>query len=194
MWEETPGRPHDLVQRRLRGGTVVRGAPAQRGDPGRGGAGLAFRRSVVRLKRGPAQRVKDWPLLEQAAEALVSAAQMNVIEFHTWNSTIRNIDKPDRMVFDLDPGADVAWTHVQEAALLTRALLTELGLSSWLKTSGGKGLHIVVPLAPRLSYDAVKDLSQAIVQHPCADHSGALRRQEPTGEPRRPDLRRLPAQ
>jgi DNA primase len=69
------------------------------------------------------------------------------------------------MVFDLDPGAGVAWTHVQEAALLTRALLTELGLSSWLKTSGGKGLHVVVPLAPRLSYDAVKDFSQAIVQH-----------------------------
>jgi bifunctional non-homologous end joining protein LigD len=99
------------------------------------------------------------------AEALVSAAQLNVIEFHTWNSTIRNIDKPDRMVFDLDPGAGVVWTHVQEAALLTRALLTELGLASWLKTSGGKGLHIVVPLAPRLSYDAVKDFSQAIVQH-----------------------------
>ena len=54
MWEETPGRLHDLVQRRLRGGTVGRGAPAQRGDPGRGGAGLGFRRSVVRLKRGPA--------------------------------------------------------------------------------------------------------------------------------------------
>jgi bifunctional non-homologous end joining protein LigD len=111
-----------------------------------------------------------WPghaaLLEvPTAEALVSTTQMNVIEFHTWNSTTRNIDKPDRMVFDLDPGAGVAWTHVQEAALLTRALLTELGLSSWLKTSGGKGLHIVVPLAPRLSYDAVKDFSQAIVQH-----------------------------
>jgi bifunctional non-homologous end joining protein LigD len=66
-----------------------------------------------------------WPgqaaLLEvPIAEALINAAQMNVIEFHTWNSTIRNIDKPDRMVFDLDPGAGVAWTHVQEAALLTR--------------------------------------------------------------------------
>ena len=111
-----------------------------------------------------------WPghaaLLEvPTAEALISAAQMNVIEFHTWNSTIRNIDKPDRMVFDLDPGAGVAWTHVQEAALLTRALLMELGLASWLKTSGGKGLHVVVPLAPRLSYDTVKDFPQAIVQH-----------------------------
>jgi hypothetical protein len=55
MWEEAPGRPHDLVQRRFGGGTVVRGAPAQHGDPGHGGAGLGFRRSVIRLKRGPAR-------------------------------------------------------------------------------------------------------------------------------------------
>ena len=111
-----------------------------------------------------------WPghpaLLEVAsAEALVSAAQMNVIEFHTWNSLAMNIDKPDRMVFDLDPGEGVAWTRMQEAATLTRAMLDELGLQSWLKTSGGKGLHIVVPLAPRLDYDMVKDFSQAVVQH-----------------------------
>ena len=128
------------------------------------------------------------------AEALVSAAQMNVIEFHTWNSTIRNIDKPDRMVFDLDPGAGVAWTQVQEAALLTRALLTELGLASWLKTSGGKGLHIVVPLAPRLSLRRGQGLLAGDRAAPCADHFGALRRQERTGQPRRPDLRRLPSQ
>jgi bifunctional non-homologous end joining protein LigD len=97
--------------------------------------------------------------------ALLAAAQMNTIEFHTWNSTIRRIDRPDRMIFDLDPGEGVSWAQVQEAAVLTRALLTELHLESWLKTSGGKGLHVVVPLAPRLGYDVVKRLSQAIVLH-----------------------------
>ena len=61
----------------------------------------------------------------------------------------KRIDKPDRVVFDLDPGEGVTWAHVQEAALLMRALLEELGLQSWLKTSGGKGLHVVVPLAPQ---------------------------------------------
>ena len=111
-----------------------------------------------------------WPghaaLLEvPTAAALVSAAQMNVIEFHTWNSTAKSIDKPDRIVFDLDPGEGVAWARVQEAATLTRALLGELGLQCWLKTSGGKGLHVVVPLTPRLDYDAVKAFSQAAVQH-----------------------------
>lgn len=111
-----------------------------------------------------------WPghaaLLEVATpEALVGAAQMNVIEFHTWNSTARNIDRPDRIVFDLDPGEGTAWPQVREGAALVRTLLTELGLESWLKTSGGKGLHVVVPLAPRLDYDTVKDFSQAIVSH-----------------------------
>jgi len=98
-------------------------------------------------------------------EALLSAAQMNVIEFHTWNSKVQKIDLPDRVIFDLDPGEGVKWPHVQEAAMLVRTLLTELGLAAWLKTSGGKGLHVVVPLAPKLDYDTVKDVSQAIVQH-----------------------------
>ena len=111
-----------------------------------------------------------WPghdaLLEvPSAAALASAAQMNVIEFHTWNSTAKNIDKPDRMIFDLDPGANTPWAHIQEAATLVRSLLEELGLQSWLKTSGGKGLHIVVPLAPRFDYDVVKAFSKAIVEH-----------------------------
>jgi bifunctional non-homologous end joining protein LigD len=111
-----------------------------------------------------------WPghaaLLEIGnAKALAGAAQMNVIEFHTWNSTAKTIDKPDRMVFDLDPGEGTAWGHIQEAATLVRAMLEALGLKAWLKTSGGKGLHVVVPLAPRYDYETVKGFSQAIVQH-----------------------------
>ena len=87
---------------------------------------------------------KLWPghaaLLEVGtAQALANAAQMNVIEFHTWNSLARNIDKPDRMIFDLDPGEGTTWQHVQEAATLVHALLSELGLQSWLKTSGARG-------------------------------------------------------
>jgi bifunctional non-homologous end joining protein LigD len=106
------------------------------------------------------------PLLEiQSARALLAAAQMNVVEIHTWNSVHQKIAQPDRMIFDLDPGEGVAWPQVQEAAALMHAMLEELGLASWLKTSGGKGLHVVVPLSPRLDYDTVKDFSQAVVQH-----------------------------
>jgi bifunctional non-homologous end joining protein LigD len=111
-----------------------------------------------------------WPghdaMLEVSTrEALVSAAQMNVVEFHTWNSTVKAIDKPDRMIFDLDPGKGIGWEQLVEATALTKKLLDMLGLTSFLKTSGGKGLHVVVPLTPKLGYDEVKDFSQAVVVH-----------------------------
>jgi bifunctional non-homologous end joining protein LigD len=106
------------------------------------------------------------PLLTvDTADALMLAAQMNVVEFHTWNSTVLQIDKPDRVIFDLDPGEGVKWKQIQEAAVLVHALLTELELKAWLKTSGGKGLHVVVPLTPRLDYKSVKAFSQAFVRH-----------------------------
>ncbi len=106
------------------------------------------------------------PLLTvDTADALMAAAQMNVVEFHTWNSTVQRIDKPDRVIFDLDPGEGVQWKQIQEAATLVRMLLTELELEAWLKTSGGKGLHVVVPLTPRLGYESVKSFSQAFVRH-----------------------------
>jgi bifunctional non-homologous end joining protein LigD len=98
-------------------------------------------------------------------EGLLSAAQMNVIEFHTWNGVKSAIDKPDRMTFDLDPGEGVGWAEVREAAHLVHAFLQELGLPAFLKTSGGKGLHLVVPLKKQLDWDTVKDFSQAVVQH-----------------------------
>ena len=111
-----------------------------------------------------------WPghealLSVDSVEGLISAAQLNVVEFHTWNSTTKRIDQPDRVIFDLDPGEGVKWAHVQEAAVLTRTMLEELGLKSWLKTSGGKGLHVAVPLAPKLDFEVVKDFSRAVVAH-----------------------------
>ncbi|WP_427914734.1 DNA ligase D [Ramlibacter sp. MMS24-I3-19] len=106
------------------------------------------------------------PMLEVAEPlGLLSAAQMNVVEFHTWNAVHTTADTPDRMTFDLDPGDGVAWPQMQEAAQLVRAFLEELGLPAWLKTSGGKGLHVVVPLKPKYGWDPVKDFSQAIVEH-----------------------------
>ncbi|MDD4775617.1 MAG: DNA ligase D [Syntrophomonas sp.] len=98
-------------------------------------------------------------------ESLIGAVQMNVIEFHTWNATVKNIDKPDRMVFDLDPGEGVAWPVIMEAAELTRALLEELELQCFLKTSGGKGLHVVVPLKPRDDWETVKTFSKGVAAH-----------------------------
>jgi bifunctional non-homologous end joining protein LigD len=101
----------------------------------------------------------------ETIEALVGAAQMGTVEFHTWNALAANIEKPDRMVFDLDPDAALGWERMIEAAQLTRSLLDELGLKSFCKTSGGKGLHVVVPLAKQAGWDEVKDFSQAVAQH-----------------------------
>ena len=106
------------------------------------------------------------PLMEiTTAAGLLSAAQMNVLEFHTWNGTKQAIAKPDRMTFDLDPGDGVAWPAMQEAAHVVRAMLEQLEIACFVKTSGGKGLHVVVPLQRRYDWDTVKDFSQAIVQH-----------------------------
>ncbi|HWK70667.1 MAG TPA: DNA ligase D [Burkholderiaceae bacterium] len=109
------------------------------------------------------------PLMEIATEqGLLSAAQMNVIEFHTWNAVKTVIARPDRMTFDLDPGKGVEWQAMQEAALLLRAFLQELELHPFVKTSGGKGLHVVVPLQRRHDWDTVKAFSHAIVLHMAA--------------------------
>ncbi|KGX16602.1 DNA ligase D [Burkholderia pseudomallei] len=101
-------------------------------------------------------------------KGLVGAAQMGTIELHTWNAHVSNIEKPDRAVFDLDPDPSLDWRAVIEAAQLTRALLDELGLVSFCKTSGGKGLHVVVPLARHAGWDDVKAFAHAVARHMAA--------------------------
>ncbi|MRW84782.1 DNA ligase D [Pseudoduganella sp. FT26W] len=106
------------------------------------------------------------PMLEvPTEEGLLSAAQMNVIELHTQNANGSSYQKPNRMIFDLDPGKGVTWDQVKEAAQLMRAFLAQLELPAFLKTSGGKGLHVVVPIKPGYGWDDVKAFSQAIVAH-----------------------------
>ncbi|MCW3152936.1 DNA ligase D [Achromobacter spanius] len=106
------------------------------------------------------------PLLEvPTAQAIMSAVQMNVVEFHTWNAVKTAISKPDRMLFDLDPGEGVKWATMQQAARLVHTMLDELGLDSWLKTSGGKGLHVVVPLRRQYDWDSIKSFAHTVVAH-----------------------------
>jgi bifunctional non-homologous end joining protein LigD len=102
-------------------------------------------------------------LVVASAQGLRSAAQMNVVEFHTWNMTTRTMPRADRMVFDLDPGDGVAWPAMREAATLVHGFLDQLGLANFLKTSGGKGLHVVVPLAARHDWRVVRQFAQAVV-------------------------------
>ena len=114
----------------------------------------------------PALYIGHPPLLEVAdKQGILSAAQWNVVEFHTLNTGTRSLQKPDRMIFDLDPGEGVAWGKVRDAASLVHAFLQELGLPAFLKTSGGKGLHVVVPLCRAHDWETVKGFSQAVVIH-----------------------------
>ncbi|MEO8313812.1 MAG: DNA ligase D [Pseudomonadota bacterium] len=107
-------------------------------------------------------------LVIASARGLLSAAQMNVIEFHTWNVVKPAFQKPDRMIFDLDPGQGTPWSDVLQGAELMHSFLKQLDLPAFLKTSGGKGLHVVTPITPQFDWDTVKDFSQAIVVHMAA--------------------------
>lgn len=99
------------------------------------------------------------------AKALIGAVQMSTVELHTWNATSVDLDKPDRFVLDLDPDPALPWKSMIEATQLTLTVLDELGLKAFLKTSGGKGIHLIVPLTRKHGWDEVKDFSHAIVSH-----------------------------
>lgn len=94
------------------------------------------------------------------ASSVIELVQFGALEFHPWGATIEQPDKADRVVFDLDPGEDVAWDRVVAAARLVRQLLSQLGLESFLRTTGGKGLHVVVPLNPGCPWPQVKGFAQ----------------------------------
>jgi bifunctional non-homologous end joining protein LigD len=102
--------------------------------------------------------------IANSAAAVVALVQKGVIELHVWGSTTRDLSKPDRMVFDLDPDPLVPWREVMAATRRVRERVEDLGLEPFLKTSGGKGLHVMVPLAPKHEWDEVKEFSRAIAQ------------------------------
>jgi bifunctional non-homologous end joining protein LigD len=98
------------------------------------------------------------------ARGLVALAQMGILEVHTWNSTTDDIEHPNRIVFDLDPGDKVEWSAVVSAAKLVRQVLSSLGLECFPKTTGGNGLHVVVPLIPAADWSECLDFSRNIAE------------------------------
>jgi bifunctional non-homologous end joining protein LigD len=116
-------------------------------------------RVPIREKNG----VEDY-LFVTAVDGLLGLAQFGNVEFHTWGSRVPDIEHVDQLIFDLDPDEGLPWKRVVDAALLTRGLLEEIGLSCFLKTTGGKGLHVVVPLKPTRDWDQAKRFAQAVAQ------------------------------
>jgi len=93
------------------------------------------------------------------ADGLVACVQMGTIEFHGWGSSVATLEQPDRMVFDLDPDEDLGFEIVRKAAEDLKEHLAEIGLVSFAMLSGGKGVHVVVPLNPQAEWPAVKDFA-----------------------------------
>ncbi|MDY6813549.1 MAG: non-homologous end-joining DNA ligase, partial [Pseudomonadota bacterium] len=103
----------------------------------------------------------EYVVVEDIA-GLVGLVQLGVLELHPWGSRTDRLEQPDMMTFDLDPDPGLDFTDVIAAAREVRALLLELGLTSFVKTTGGKGLHVVVPLTRRASWDEVKTFARAL--------------------------------
>src|SRR5262245_59052147 len=101
-------------------------------------------------------------LVADSLEAVVSLAQMGIVEIHTWNATADDVDRPNRIVWDLDPGPEVPWKKVVTASLLVRDVLKTMNLRSWVKTTGGRGLHVVVPLKRKRTVTECLDFSRAV--------------------------------
>jgi bifunctional non-homologous end joining protein LigD len=103
----------------------------------------------------------DYMIVDDAS-GLVALAQRNMIEFHTWNAKAVALEQPDRIVFDLDPGPLVPWAHVVAGAELVRATLRDVDLRCWVKTSGGRGLHVVVPIRPEKDWATCLAFAKAV--------------------------------
>lgn len=95
---------------------------------------------------------------------VLSAVQNGAVEFHTWGATVPDIAHPDRITMDLDPGPGLTWPQLAEGARLVKLLLDKLKLRSFLKTTGGKGLHVVTPLRPALDWDDLKAFARALAE------------------------------
>ncbi len=97
----------------------------------------------------------------EGTESLAGLAQMNVLEIHPWGSTNNDLEHPNRIIFDLDPDEAVSWPTLCESALEVQERLQKLGLRSFVKTTGGKGLHVVAPIRPTLEWERIKAFTHA---------------------------------
>ena len=139
--------------------------------PQGGGKQCFFQKHVTESTAEEIERVKvpgdaqATYMMANSIEAVISMVQMGVLELHTWGASAGRLEQPDRIIFDLDPAPEVVWQDVVDAALLIRGMLGELGLVSFVKTTGGKGLHVVAPLRPEYDWDTVKAFTRAIAEH-----------------------------
>jgi bifunctional non-homologous end joining protein LigD len=120
-------------------------------------------KTLRRVRIREKTKVGEYLVADDAA-GIITLAQMSVLEIHTWNSTADDIERPNRIVWDLDPGPDVAWAAIVAAARQVRDILSVLGLDTWVKTTGGRGLHVVMPLAPARGWAECLQFARAVAE------------------------------
>jgi bifunctional non-homologous end joining protein LigD len=106
----------------------------------------------------------------RSADGLSALVQVGVLEIHTWGSCRGDIEHPNQLIFDLDPADDVPWRQTVKIAKRLKSQLDSLKLPTFLKTSGGKGLHVVIPIEPTIDWDTAKSFCETIVKSMAADH------------------------
>ena len=155
------------------------------------GAGTldSLRRVSVREK----SKTADYVMVDDI-DGLVSLVQIGVLEIHVWGSRADLLEQPDRLVFDLDPDPTVRWPRVVESARQIRDFLGDLGLESFVKTTGGKGLHVVVPIRRQADWPEIRQFSQAVAEAVSAADPGRYTLNMLKAKRRRENLPRLSAQ
>ena len=139
--------------------------------PGGNFARCFFQKHAGDPRKAAARPADDPPyMVLSTLRKVVEAVQNGAIEFHTWGVQLPRLDRPDRLVLDLDPDPGVGWETFRESAGLVRALLDRLSLAWFVKTTGGKGLHFVLPLQRRYAWDDVKEFAEALARRLVAAH------------------------
>jgi bifunctional non-homologous end joining protein LigD len=128
-------------------------------------------KQVRRVRIQEKKKIGDY-LIADDLPALVSLVQMGVLEIHTWNSRFARVEQPDRVIFDIDPGPAVEWPEVISAARLVRSVLEELELQSFVKNTGSRGFHVVVPLRPERNWSECLAFSRALAERIAAEDPG----------------------
>ena len=133
--------------------------------------GISMPRSVRGIEVEEEAGTATYMVIDDLA-GLISLIQLGVLEIHPWGSREDRLDNPDRLIIDIDPGEGVAWDDVVRAARHVRQRLKDLELKSFVRTTGGKGIHVVVPIVRRISWDDLKSFARAFAD--------ALVREQPT--------------
>lgn len=123
------------------------------------------------FQRHAESKPSEWIHVD-SLNGLLSLIQMGSLELHVWNSKVEDLSHPDTIVFDLDPDVGLGWSAVVEAALELRVILKGLGLKSFVKVTGGKGLHIQVPIQPHFEWEKIKNFSHSVAKLLIERHPG----------------------